>query len=123
QKEEELRRARDELGKRVEERTAELRQAERLAAIGQTVAALAHESRNTIQRGQTYLERLSWRLQGQAEALELLGEARNAQDDLLRLYEDVRGYAAPVQLGYRRCDLASVWRQAWERLAPLREGR
>src|SRR5207249_10812194 len=33
QKEEELRRARDELGKRVEERTAELRQAERLAAI------------------------------------------------------------------------------------------
>src|SRR6185437_2269310 len=39
-------------------------EAERLAAIGQVMTTLAHESRNALQRAQACLERLSWRLQG-----------------------------------------------------------
>ena len=99
------------------------RQEQRLAAIGQTMASLAHESRNALQRGQACLERLSWKLQGQADAQDLLARIQQAQNDLLRLFEDVREYAVPLKLDARPCDLAAVWREAWERLGHLREGR
>jgi PAS domain S-box-containing protein len=126
-----LRQALDGLERRVEERTAELResqrralQAERLAAIGQTVAGLAHESGNALQRGRAALDRLGWRLEDRPEALPLLGEVRQALEDLQRLYEDVRGYAAPITLDYRRCcDLVAVWRGAWASLEGKRRGR
>jgi hypothetical protein len=109
--EEALRRAHDELERRVEERTADLKeaqkkalQAERLAAIGQMVAGLAHESRNALQRADACAERLRWRLQGQPEALDLVARIRQAQDDLRRLFDDVREYAAPIQLEPEVCD-------------------
>jgi signal transduction histidine kinase len=121
-----LRRANEELERLVEERTAALReaqetalQAERLAAIGQMAAGLAHESRNALQRGQACLSMLSFRLQGQPEALDLLERAQKAQEDLHRLYEEVRAYAAPVRLDTRACDLAQVWREAWADVLPL----
>jgi hypothetical protein len=96
---------------------------ERLAAIGQVSAGLAHESRNALQRGQACLERLRWKLQGQPEALDLLGRAQQAQHDLVRLYEDVREYAAPVKVAPAWCDLAAVWRQAWAEVLALMPGR
>jgi signal transduction histidine kinase len=128
--EEALRRAHEELERRVEERTAQLRaaqhkalQAERLAAIGQMAAGLAHEGRNALQRAQACLQRLRFRLEGQPECLDLLARMQAAQDDLHRLYEDVREYAAPIRLDARACDLRQVWREAWEELAPDRDGR
>jgi PAS domain S-box-containing protein len=96
---------------------------ERLAAIGQMAAGLAHESRNALQRGQACLERLRWKLQGQPEALDLLARAQQAQRDLVRLYEDVREYAAPVKVQAAACDLAAVWRQAWAEVLALTPGR
>jgi two-component system, LuxR family, sensor kinase FixL len=96
---------------------------ERLAAIGQVSAGLAHESRNALQRGQACLERLRWKLQGQPEALDLLARAQQAQHDLVRLYEDVREYAAPVKVEPAPCDLAAVWRQAWAEVLALAPGR
>jgi signal transduction histidine kinase len=124
--EEELRQSRDELELRVEERTAELRRAqeralraERLAAIGQTVAGLAHEGRNALQAIHACSERLAWRLQGQPEALALVDEIQKAEEVLRRLFDDVRDYAAPISLERRPCHLAEVWRQAWaQALAP-----
>jgi PAS domain S-box-containing protein len=101
-------------------------QYERLAAIGQTAAGLAHESRNALQRSQACLERLRWKLQGQPGALDLVDRLKKAQDDLARLYEDVREYAGPIKPEYRRCDLAEVWREAWAQLtalAPKRDAR
>jgi signal transduction histidine kinase len=119
--------ARAELERQVEERTAELREAqgkalraERLAAIGQVAAGLAHESRNALQRSQACLSVLALKLQAMPEELALLTRMQRAQDDLHRLYEDVRECAAPVQLERRKCRLAELWREGWEDLAPQR---
>ncbi|HEX5272150.1 MAG TPA: ATP-binding protein, partial [Gemmataceae bacterium] len=127
--EEALRRARDDLEKRVEERTAELRGAqeralrsERLAAIGTTAAGLAHEGRNALQATLACVERLRWRLQGQSEVLALLGEIEKSQDALARLFEDVRDFAAPVQIHRAPCDLSAVWREAWSQALALHPG-
>jgi PAS domain S-box-containing protein len=98
-------------------------QAERLAAIGQMMAGLAHESRNAVQRTRACLERLRWRLQAEPEVIDLLNRALRAQDDLVVLFDDVRSYAAPVRLDLAPCDLAAVWRQAWEQVACLFPGR
>jgi signal transduction histidine kinase len=87
-------------------------QAERLAAIGQAMTGLAHESRNALQRSQACLQRLAWRLHDQDEALELLERAQQAHSDLVRLFEDVRSFAAPIRLHRAPCDLSQVWREA-----------
>jgi signal transduction histidine kinase len=89
-------------------------QAERLAAIGQMMTGLAHESRNALQRTVACLERLRWMLAGPPQALELLNRAQRAQEDLVRLFEDVRSYAAPLRITAVPCDLAGAWREAWE---------
>ncbi len=118
------------LERRVQERTAELRdaqtkalRAERLAAIGQMVAGLAHESRNALQRAQACLSILSLRLASVPELADLLDRMQAAQDDLHHLFNQVRDYAAPVHLNLAPCDLAAVWRQAWADLEPLRQSR
>jgi len=66
---------------------AALRQSERLAAIGQMMAGLSHESRNALQRSLACLEMLGKRIKELPAALELLKEAKKAQQDLLRVYE------------------------------------
>jgi PAS domain S-box-containing protein len=73
-------------------------QAERLAAIGQMAAGLAHEGRNALQRSQICLELLTRQLGDRPEAIDLVAGLQQAQDDLHRLYEEVRGYAAPIVL-------------------------
>lgn len=98
-------------------------QAERLAAIGQVVAGLAHESRNALQRSQACLEMLRWKVEDRPDALDLIDRLQQAQDHLHHLYEDVRGYAAPIQLDRAACDLQDVWREAWAHLAPSRAGK
>jgi PAS domain S-box-containing protein len=98
-------------------------QAERLAAIGQMVAGLAHESRNALQRGQACLEMLTLQVQDRPEALDLVARIQKAQDDLHHLYEGVRDYAAVITLQKRRCDLRDVWREAWANLEPARLGK
>src|SRR5208282_436384 len=96
---------------------------ERLAAIGQTVTGLAHESRNALQRCQACLERLSWKLQQQPEALDLVHRAQHANDDLVRLFNDVRQYAAPIQLDCSHCDVAAIWRRVWGQALGRQPGR
>jgi signal transduction histidine kinase len=57
------------------------------------------------------------------EALELLTRVQNAQNHLQQLYDEVRGYAAPIKLEREHWPLDSVWRQAWQNLAFRRQGR
>ena len=81
-------------------------QAERLAAIGEVVAGLAHESRNALQRSQACLEMLALAVRDRPEALDLINRIQKAQDHLHSLYEDVRSYAAPIKLDKHPCELA-----------------
>ncbi|WP_076345190.1 ATP-binding protein [Paludisphaera borealis] len=98
-------------------------QSERLAAIGEMVTGLAHESRNALQRGQACLEMLALEVRDRPRAVDLVVRLQKAQDDLARLYEDVRDYASPILIRSRSCDLAEVWRKAWSDLEPARRGR
>jgi PAS domain S-box-containing protein len=91
-------------------------QAERLAAIGEMITGLAHESRNALQGSQGCLYRLSWRLEDRPEALDLVRRAQQELDRLSRLLDDVRGYVAPINLSRAECDLPSIWNQAWRTL-------
>lgn len=93
-------------------------QAERLAAIGETMAALVHESRNALQRSRACLEMLSMEVEQQPEAMDLVERALKAQDRLQQLYEEVRQYAAPLRLETEAADVAAVWRSAWTNLMP-----
>jgi PAS domain S-box-containing protein len=95
-------------------------QTERLAAIGEVVAGLAHESRNALQRSQACLEMLALHVRDRPHALDLIARLQKAQDYLHHIYEDVRSYAAPIKLERQSCDLGDVWRDAWANLEAAR---
>jgi signal transduction histidine kinase len=97
-------------------------QAERLAAIGQMVAGLAHESRNSLQQIQASVEMLARRIKAGPEA-GMIEDIQKAHDRLHHLLEAVRTYAAPLKLVREAHDLSTLWNEAWTQLAPLRDGR
>jgi PAS domain S-box-containing protein len=106
--------------KRVEEK---LRQAERLAAIGEMIAGMAHESRNALQRSKACLEMLGIEMQTNPRALDLVARAKKAQDHLQHLYEEVRQYAAPIVLNRQPCDLGELIREVWAELVEVEPAR
>lgn len=101
----------------------QLLQSERLAAIGQMVTGLAHESRNALQRAQACLDMLALDLQDQPEQLELTAKTHRALNDLYRYYEEVRNYAAPIKLERHQTDIAELWRITWRNLDPVHANR
>jgi len=96
---------------------AQLLQSERLAAIGEAIAGLAHESRNALQRSQACLEMLERRVTDRPQAANLVARIQAALRDLHRLYDRVRDYASPLGMLRTRQDLPSIWNQACEDLA------
>ena len=104
----------------IEEAQDKAIRAERLAAIGQMMTMLAHESRNALQRTQACLERLKWRLENHAEELDLIARVQAAQRDLTRLFDDLRHFTAPLQLTLERADVCEIWREAWSKTAAVR---
>jgi signal transduction histidine kinase len=102
---------------------ARLLQAERLAAIGKAMTGLAHESRNALQRGQANLELLALLVQDRPEALDLVKRLQRVQADLHHLYEEVRQYAAPLNLTPEPHDLGELIQEAWDQLAPQHGSR
>ncbi len=101
----------------------QLLQSERLVAIGQMVAGLAHESRNALQRAQACLDMLALDLADEPELRDLVRRTTAALQDLYRLYEEVRGYSAPIHLECRDCSLAQIWKKEWENLSAVRGDR
>jgi signal transduction histidine kinase len=95
-------------------------QAERLAVIGEMMASVAHESRNALQRIQISVEMLQMKLASDSEGIEELSKIEKAGDNLYSLLEELRGYAAPIQLERFQCNLADVWRNAWRNLGRVR---
>ena len=102
--------------RRRKETDAKLLQGERLSAIGEMIAGLAHESRNALQRSQACLSMLSMEVQGRPEALSLIERLKTAQQHLSRLYEDVRQYAAPLPPERKPCDLGELLNEVWAEL-------
>lgn len=98
---------------------AQLLQSERLAAIGEMVAGVAHESRNSLQQIQACSQLLEWQLNGDGETRQLVSDIRHAHDRLHRLFDDLRGYAAPLRLDRRPADVAEIIRAAWRSVAAL----
>jgi two-component system sensor kinase FixL len=96
---------------------------ERLAGIGQMVTGIAHESRNALQRIQSCSEMLELETEGNDEAKRLVRRIQEAQDNLLRLFDEVRGFAAPIQLDCTSCRIQSLWEEAWRQLEMARRGR
>lgn len=91
-------------------------QSERLAAIGEAMTGLAHESRNALQRSQAYLEVLASELEGQPEPLELVSRLQKAQNHLHQLYEEVRQYAAPLRPRLAPCAIPRLIEETWANL-------
>lgn len=91
-------------------------QSERLSAIGQMVAGLAHESRNALQRSRACLDMLELDLQDNPDQRKLIRRIQDALIELQRLYEEVRNYAAPIKLDLADCDLAQLCRETWDQL-------
>jgi PAS domain S-box-containing protein len=98
-------------------------QSERLAAIGQMMTGLAHESGNALARSQVCLEMLGFAVENQPKALDLIARVQAAQDHLTQLYDEVRNYAAPFKLQLEKWNLAAIWRQAWNNLAVQRKAK
>ncbi|MBB03678.1 MAG: hypothetical protein CMJ47_13625 [Planctomyces sp.] len=98
-------------------------QAERLAAIGQMIAGLTHESRNALQRIQACNEMLELKLEDNEAAMKLLERSQKAQNDLQKLFNEVRNYASPLTLEKEPCELARILEDAWNQSEVDREGR
>lgn len=98
-------------------------QAERLAAIGQMITGIAHESRNALQRIQACTEMLELEFEPESEEMKLIGRLQQAQDDLQWLFDEVRSYAAPIVLETRQLDLITICNKAWGQTEPLRRDR
>lgn len=99
-----------------ESAAAKVQQSERLAAIGQMVTGLAHESRNVLQRSHACLEALLLDIEDRPEALKQAHRIQNALDRLHILYEEVRNYAAPINLDREVVDLVRLTSTAWYNL-------
>jgi signal transduction histidine kinase len=66
---------------------------------------------------------LELEIEGNEEAMRLVRRIEEAQDHLLRLFEEVRGFVAPIQLERAPCRVESIWREAWQLLETARRGR
>lgn len=100
-----------------------LLQANRLATIGEMSARLAHESRNALQRLRVCTEMLEFEVDENVEAMRLIARSQKAQDDLQRLFDEVRSYASPFCMDQSPCRLSSLWQEAWNLLHYHRNGR
>lgn len=98
-------------------------QAERLAAMGQMVSAIAHESRNALQRIQVGVDVLGYEIDEGSEARDDLDRISRAKADLQHLHDELRSFAGPIQLNTSTSSLAEVWRQAWTNLQVSRVDR
>ncbi|MEM9588815.1 MAG: ATP-binding protein [Planctomycetota bacterium] len=88
--------------------------AARLAVIGQIVTAVAHESRNYLQKITAATDFLRLIVRDDGEACQELDSIATAEKGLEHLLEDLRDYAAPITLTKQSKSLQSVWRSVWE---------
>jgi len=103
--------------RKLREARERLIQSERLAAIGQMVSGIAHESRNLLQRISAAAESLQSRITADPDDVADLACIQRGCDGLTRLLNDLREYAAPIKLDRCRSNLQKVWQVAWMSLS------
>ncbi len=94
----------------------QIKQSERLAAIGQMITGLAHESRNVLQRSYACLEALMLDIDDMPDAFKQAKRIQMSLDNLQMLYEEVRNYAAPINLDLVKFDLVMMIKTVWQNL-------
>ncbi len=109
---------------RLREMEEQTRQDERLATIGRMMASVAHESRGALQRIRASTDLLELTLENDPDGLHDVASIRTAAGNLESLLDEIRGYAAPIQLRRERCRIDRVWLTAWDHLphTPARAG-
>lgn len=100
-----------------------IEQNRRLAAMGQLLTVIAHESRNALQRIQAAIAMLRLDAEGNPDLLDPMNRIEKASDNLSRLYEELREYAAPINLTREPSNLREIWRLAWANLGHVRRDR
>jgi signal transduction histidine kinase len=88
--------------------------AERLAAVDAAMAALAHDTRNALQRMQSCLTLM--KLRGNPEIQALVDEMQDAQDRLHELYEEFQSAVVPLQLERTEVDVRKLVERVWRQL-------
>jgi signal transduction histidine kinase len=91
-------------------------QSERLAAIGQMMTGIAHESRNALQRSRACLDMLELDLEAHDEQKDLVQRTRCALLELQTLYEEVRSYAAPIVLEISVENINELCTEVWGKI-------
>lgn len=96
---------------------------ERLAAVGQMLTVLTHESRNALQLTQANLEMLVMEVDDRPEARDYVSRIQTAQDRLGRLFQELREFAAPISLDVATCNLGHLVGQVLNELSALHGDR
>lgn len=97
--------------------------AERLAAIGEMVTGVAHESRNALQQINACAKMLEWEQNVSDHSQALIADIQKAHTRLHRLFENLRGYAAPMRMEVRPMPLIDIFHEAWKSTANQRQDR
>ncbi len=98
-------------------------QCQRLAAIGQAVTSVAHESRNALQRIQTRVELMELDVANDQEKLDDLRVIKSASHSLRCMFDELREFAAPIVLEKESVQLCALIERAWHSLEALPEAR
>ena len=98
-------------------------QSERLAVLGEAMARLAHEGRNSLQRIQIAVETARIHCEETGPLATQLGAIENASDGLDSLLDELRNFAAPLSLDKRTLAVSRIWREAWQLIRPAHADR
>lgn len=88
-------------------------QSERLASVGTSVAAVAHESRNALQRIRARVDLIRLMHVSEAELLQDLSAIEEATAQLQWQFEELRQFSKPMVLKKSACGLRGLVYRAW----------
>jgi PAS domain S-box-containing protein len=96
----------------VEERTNELKEKERLAAIGETAGMIGHDIRNPLQAivSELYMARQAMQkgAMGAEEAVESIDFVQEQVDYITKIVQDLQDYARPLKPEFQEANLSDI---------------
>ncbi len=102
------------LNRELSEANSQLARSQRLAALGEMAAGIAHEIRNPLGSIRLYARMLEDDLAGRDKERGLATRIQGAAGELERIVRDVLAFAREVRLDLRACDVSEVIERAVE---------